>query len=219
MSKRTRFPRKTFAHVAAVSLALTLAGCIGQERSLSSAVDDFNTRTELNARLLGESPSLFADVSTSVIEGRVHLSGSVATNEERLTATRIAWDTPNVREVVNDIEIKNDADLGDAVRDRWISAQVRTRILTDGGIRDVNYTIDTQNRTVYVLGIAQDQAELDRVIANARAVDGVRRVVNYAVLKDDPRRSAAPRATYVDSDDGVAPPETETAPESAPESE
>ena len=191
---------------------LALTGCVGisftpEERSLSSAVDDFNTQTELNGRLLGQSAAMFANVNTTVIEGRVHLSGTVATNEERLTATRLAWDTPNVREVVNDIEVTTDTGLGDVVRDRWISTQVRTRILTDGGIHDVNYTIDTQNKVVYILGIAQNQKELDRVLSHARSVDGVRQVVNYAVLKDDPRRSAAPRATYVQSDDGVDAPE------------
>lgn len=195
----------------AVLLAASLTGCVGislntEERSLSSAVDDFNARTELNARLLGESPSLFANVSTTVIEGRVHLSGTVPTNEQRLAATRIAWATPHVREVVNDIEVTEGGGLGDVARDRWISAQVRTRILTDSAIRDINYTIDTQNKVVYILGIAQSQEELDRVVAHARVVPDVRRVVNYALLKDDPRRFAEPPGTYLD--DEASPPDT-----------
>jgi osmotically-inducible protein OsmY len=206
--------RTCLVPIVAFVAATALAGCVGlslntQERSFSSAVDDFNTQTELNARLIGESPSLFADVNTTVIEGRVHLSGTVATNEERLTATRLAWATPNVREVVNDIEVIETNGIGDIARDRWISAQVRGRILTDGGIRDVNYTIDTQNKVVYILGIAQDQAELDRVLAHARSVPDVRRVVNYALLKDDPRRFATPEGSYVAGDDGVSPPESE----------
>jgi osmotically-inducible protein OsmY len=183
-----------FRHVISVAiLSASLTGCIGvslntEERSLSSAVGDFNTRTELNARLLSESASLYANVSTSVIEGRVHLSGSVPHQEDRLAATRIAWEAPNVKEVINDIEVTTEPDLLDTARDRWINTQVRTRILTDSSIKDINYTIDTQNRTVYILGIAQDQGELDRVLAHARSVPEARRVVNYALLKNDPRR-------------------------------
>ena len=180
-------------HIAIVVLTLALAGCIGQERSFSKSVDDFNAQTTLNARLLGESPELFANVNTTVIEGRVHLSGTVPTNEQRLTATRLAWETPHVVEVVNDIEVTQATGLMDVARDRWISTQVRTRILTDGDIKDRNYTIDTQNRVVYVLGIAQNQAELDRVLAHARSVGEARRVVSYALLKDDPRRQFTPR--------------------------
>jgi osmotically-inducible protein OsmY len=177
--------------------AASLTGCVGvslntEERSLSSAVGDFNARTDLNARLLAQGPELYTNVATSVIEGRVHLSGTVSTNDDRLTATRLAWETPNIKEVVNDIEVTNEGDLLDTVRDRWINTQVRARILTDAAIKDINYTINTQNRTIYILGIAQDQAELDRVLNHARSIPEARRVVNYALLKDDPRRHAWP---------------------------
>jgi osmotically-inducible protein OsmY len=181
----------------AAALSASLTGCVGvslntEERSFSHAVGDVNARTDLNARLLAEGPAMFANVATSVIEGRVHLSGTVPTNEERLTATRIAWSTPNVKEVVNDVEVTNEGDLLDTVRDRWINTQVRARILSDGAIKDINYTINTQNRTIYILGIAQDQAELDRVLAHARSIPEARRVVNYALLKDDPHRFTWP---------------------------
>jgi osmotically-inducible protein OsmY len=104
---------------------------------------------------------------------------------------------------VNDVEVTSETDVFDGARDTWISTRVRTSILSDGSIRDVNYTIDTQNRVVYVLGIAQDQRELDRVLNHARSVPDVRRVVNYALLKDDPRRFASPRGSYVQPDEGV----------------
>ena len=184
-------------------LSAALNGCIGlslntQERSLSSAVDDFNAQTQLNAKLLGESAALFANVNLTIIEGRVHLSGTVPRNEDRLVATRLAWSTPHVTEVANDIEVTDRTDLADTARDRWISAQIRGRILTDASIHDVNYTIDTQNRVVYILGIAQDQGELDRVLAHARSMSEARRVVNYALLKNDPHRFAQP-GRYTDA--------------------
>jgi osmotically-inducible protein OsmY len=208
------FHSASLERIAVLIAVFALAGCVGlslnaEERSLSRAVDDFNTQTELNARLLGEGASLFANVNTTVIEGRVHLSGTVAMPEERLTATRLAWATPNVREVVNDIEITEAGGVGDIARDRWISAQVRGRILTDAAVRDVNYTIDTQNKVVYVLGIAQDRAELDRVLAHARAVPDVRRVVNYALVKDDPRRLGDAPGSYVADGERVPPPAPE----------
>lgn len=186
-----------FRLVLVSALCASLTGCIGvsittEERSFSSTVGDMRTRTDLNARLLDHSASMFANVSTSVIEGRVHLSGSVPREEDRLTATRLAWSAADVREVVNDIEVTDEPDLLDTARDRWMNTQLRTALLTDSTIKDINYTIDTQNRTIYILGIAQSQAELDRVLEHARSVPGARRVVNYALLKDDPRRFAKP---------------------------
>lgn len=188
---------KVYRFLLAAIAAASLTGCVGvslntEERSFGSAMGDFNARTDLNARLLAQGPELYTAVATSVIEGRVHLSGTVPTNNDRLIATRLAWETPNVKEVVNDIEVTNEGDLLDTVRDRWINTQVRARILTDALIKDINYTINTQNRTIYILGIAQDQAELDRVLQHARSVPEARRVVNYALLKGDPRRHVWP---------------------------
>src|SRR6185436_8399471 len=176
----------------------------------SKGVDDFNTRTELNAKLLAEDPRMFANVSTSVIEGRVHLAGTVLNEEQRRRATQLAWETPGVVEVVNDIEVTEETSgVVATARDRWISAKVRARILADTSIRDVNYTIDTQNRVVFVLGIAQDRRELDRVLDHAREIEGVDRVVNYAVLKDDPRRFSQAPGRYGQHADPEAPPDPE----------
>jgi osmotically-inducible protein OsmY len=178
---------------AIVLSALALSGCVGvnvtaQERPLERAFSDFSTRTELNARMLADDPRLFANVSTVVLEGRVHLAGNVNNEAERQRAYQLAMATPGVTEVINNIEITQSGGILETVDDRWISGQVRAAILTDGSIRDSNYTIDTQNNVVYVMGIAQTEDELRKVLNHAASVRGVRQVVNYAVLKDDPRR-------------------------------
>jgi len=43
---------------------------------------------------------------------------------------------------------------------------------------------------VYLMGIAQDEAELSQVAEHARNIGGVKDVVSHVVLKDDPRRPA-----------------------------
>lgn len=195
-------------HIVAASVlalsAVALSGCVGvsvtaQERPIDRAFSDFTTRTELNARMLGDDPRLFANVSTTVVEGRVHLAGTVNSDAERQRAQQLAYATPGVTEVINNIEVTSTGGLIETVDDRWISGQVRAAILSDGGIRDSNYTIDTQNSVVYIMGIAQSETELTRVLNHASGVRGVRQVVNYAVLKDDPRRvqpMAAPVLDY-----------------------
>ncbi len=41
---------------------------------------------------------------------------------------------------------------------------------------------------VYLMGVGQNKAEVDRVVAHAQQIKGVKRVENYVVLKDDPAR-------------------------------
>ena len=57
----------------------------------------------------------------------------------------------------------------------------------------INYSMDTVNQAVYLMGVAKDGSELERVIGHAKNIDYVRRVVSYVRLKDDAAR--APAAT------------------------
>ncbi|MEL0012970.1 MAG: hypothetical protein VW881_06050, partial [Alphaproteobacteria bacterium] len=50
----------------------------------------------------------------------------------------------------------------------------------------------TDAGTVYLLGVAQDREELDRVFRVTRSIPNVKRVVSHVILKDDPRRVATP---------------------------
>ncbi len=176
--------------------SLMLTGCVGiqlnpQERTFFKAVDDLNIQTEFNARLIGESGALFANVNSTVIEGRLHITGTVPTQADRQKVTRIAWSIPAVTEVVNDIEVTTDTGLVEAARDRWITARLRTLMIGDSRIRDSNYAIDTENGVIYLNGIAQSREELERVMEYARSLTEARQVVSYVIMKDDPRRTGS----------------------------
>jgi osmotically-inducible protein OsmY len=178
-----------------LALSVQLAGCVGiqfnpQERNFLAAVDDLNIQTEFNARLIGESGALFASVNSTVIEGRLHITGTVPAQADRQKVTRIAWTIPAVKEVVNDIEVTAETGLVEAARDRWITARLRALMIGDTAIRDSNYAIDTENGIIYLNGIAQNREELERVMDYAKSVSEARQVVSYVIMKDDPRRAS-----------------------------
>ena len=81
-----------------------------------------------------------------------------------------------VRQVYNDLQIGDDS-LVDPARDRWITTKLRGRVLADAGIFDVNYSITTVAGTIHLIGVAQDQAEIDRVVAHASDIAQVRRIL------------------------------------------
>jgi osmotically-inducible protein OsmY len=179
-----------------LALTVHLTGCVGiqlnpQERNFLAAVDDLNIQTEFNARLIGESGALFANVNSTVIEGRLHITGTVPAQADRQKVTRIAWTIPAVKEVVNDIEVTSETGLVEAARDRWITAQLRALMIGDSRIRDSNYAIDTENGIIYLNGIAQNREELERVMDYAKSVTEARQVVSYVIMKDDPKRASS----------------------------
>ena len=210
LTRLTRCPsRKAGPAVALVLLlagSLSLSGCaelligaaattgvaIAEERSVGDAVDDLTIRAELNHLFFQDDVELFGDVSFSVIEGRVLLKGSVPTPDDRIRALRLAWQAAGVREVINELQVADDTGILDYARDTWISAQLKGKLLVDGDVLSINYSVETVNGTVYLLGIAQDEAELTRVTEHARSIEDVKRVVSHVVLKDDRHRPVTP---------------------------
>jgi osmotically-inducible protein OsmY len=161
-----------------------------QERGVEGAASDIKIRFEINRLLLQKSTELFLDVNLQVQEGRVLLSGTVPDPQSRVDAVRLAWLTDGVREVINEIEITEDGSFADFTLDRTIEAKIRAKLLGDREVVSLNYSIEAVNQSVYLIGVAQSQAELDRVIAHAKDVAYVRRVVSYVLLKDDPARGS-----------------------------
>ena len=163
---------------------------VSQERGAAAALDDNAIAAEINQRWLSYDWRIFRDVSTSVSEGRVMLTGKVAKAEDKAAAVKLTREVPGVRDVYDDIVVTSDGSTGDYARDAWISMQLRTDMTFDDEIRAINYNVTTVDGTVYLLGIAQNQDEIDRIIRYARNVRYVRNVVTHIVLKDDPSRHA-----------------------------
>ena len=195
--------RRKLARAAALgAAALALSGCVGalvggaattgvivaQERSLGAAVDDGIIRVDLNRRLFEASEVLYVGVGIDVIEGRVLLTGIVPTVEHRVEAAQLAWRVAQVKQVLNELDVGARRDVVDFFKDKRIGGQLRIALLRDLDIVDINYTITTMNGVVYLLGIAQNQAELDKVVSHASNIGGVEKVVSHVLLKDDPKR-------------------------------
>jgi len=155
-----------------------------QERGFKGAMNDTEIRLQINDLWFQESVSLYSKINLQVQEGRVLLTGNVPDPETRLNAVRLAWQAHGVREVINEIEVKDKSSLTDSAQDVWIATQLKTKLLVDSEVSSINYSIETVNQVIYLMGVAQSQAELDRVIGHAKDISYVRRVVNYVRVKD-----------------------------------
>ena len=199
-------PRPFSAAFALVVTGLVFSGCtvpgmiatggatggvaIAQERGPSAAIDDNAIAAEINKRWLDHDWHIFRDVSTSVSEGRVMLTGKVAKPEDELAAVRLTWEVDGVRQVYDEIQIGPDTGAFQYARDVWISTQMRADMTFDSEIKSINYNIVTVDGVVHIFGIGQSQDEVERVERYARNVPYVREVVTHVVMKDDPSRHA-----------------------------
>jgi len=177
-----------------VPLVLAGAGTAGvvasQERTAGGAVDDTGIRLAIHAKFVQRDlKDLYRNVAIRVNEGRVLLTGDVDKPETRINAADLAWHVQGVKEVINEIQVNDQAGVWDYTKDSWLANQIRTRMLLEKNLRSVNYNVEVVNGVVYLTGIAQDQAELDKATYIASTTSGAKQVVSHVVLKDDPRRN------------------------------
>jgi len=193
---------RLFALLALGSAVWALSGCapmiaflgikagtmVAQDRSMGGAFDDATINTQYNARLASQSVNLARHVNVKVIGGRILLTGHVPTYEDRELAGRLAADIPNVREVANELEIGPGSTMNSYLSDLRISNELRGKLLANRKVAWVNYNIQTVDGTIYLMGTAKDEAELERVTQSARTISGVKKVVSYVELKAPARQ-------------------------------
>jgi osmotically-inducible protein OsmY len=166
----------------------TAATAGSEERGFGQAVNDNGIMLGITNAMLQADASMLHQVDVEVHEGRVLLAGRVDKPETRVTAVRLAWQQPNVVEVIDQIKVAESESLGEYAHDVWLAQKLRNTLLIDSRVRSINYNVDCVAGTIYLMGVAQNQAELQRVIDHARDIPYVRGVVSFVRLKNDPAR-------------------------------
>jgi osmotically-inducible protein OsmY len=166
----------------------TAATAASEERGFVKAVNDNGIMLGITAAMLKTDASMVRQVDVEVHEGRVLLAGRVDQPETRVMAVRLAWQQPNVVEVIDEIKVAESENVGEYAHDVWLAQELRNTLLIDSHVRSINYNVDCVAGTIYLMGVAQDQTELQRVIDHARDISYVRGVVSFVRLKSDPAR-------------------------------
>jgi osmotically-inducible protein OsmY len=214
---------------AVLALTAVLPGCIpvvlggaaaggyaaGQERGPVQQVKDSGIKATIAQLWDQYNPQMASQLDANVYDGRVLITGSVANPDWRVEAVRLAWQAEGVKEVNSEIEVADKSTLTDQARDTWITTRLRTAILADGKVRSLNYSVETVNGTIYLMGSARTQGELDVVTNHARNIPNVKRVVSYVEVRPgEPAAPALPAtaAPVYQAPSGYQPPPASTPP-------
>lgn len=175
-----------------ISLAIGAGAAAGsmalEERGFERAAIDRDISYNISQSLSQHGGTDYINVAVSVIEGRTLLTGTVSERQLRLDAIELAWKVDGVEEVFNEIQVTDDGGVINLSRDLLIKSNLSTAITFDEKIHAVNYNTSVVNGTVYLFGIAQNDAELQQLVAHAKQISYVRRVIPIVQLKDDPSR-------------------------------
>ena len=155
------------------------------ERTMGSVIDDATIKVNVAAKFINSEDNIFVNVSTTVLNGRVLLTGLVENQEIRIDAVRRVWEVEGVQEVINEIQIGNRATLKEYANDVWINTQAKGLAAKAVGLRIVGYNFETIQGKVYVAGITSRPDQLEDLINAIKTIKGVKEIVNYVVVKEN----------------------------------
>lgn len=183
--------------VMVVGTGAAVTTSVAEERGIGGVLNDSSIKTRIQVRYMEHNPALSNAVDVVVRQGRVLLTGTLKDPKMQIDAVRLAWKVDGVQEVIDETSIGNSNGFKAYANDSWITTQIKSKMLFDKNIQSLNYNIQSIRGTVYLMGIAQSQHELDRVIDIARRTSKVKRVVSYVTLKPQSIGSGAPKGRVV----------------------
>lgn len=185
----------------ATGAAATAGMAASSEGGISRAFDDTVIKARINDAWLKYDLDTFRKLDTTVNFGRVLITGVVQDPEARVEAVRLAWQVEGVKQVINEIRVAESEGFQGFLRDNWISTRLRTALTFDKNVQSINYTIDTVQGVVYLMGVSQNQKELNHVIEVARTIPHVKQVVSYVKMAGEAPEAAAIRTGDGNRDD------------------
>ncbi len=166
-----------------VGSAAKVATVKQEERSIGEVVDDVVVKASIKNKYFDTSDKIFFNVDVEVSQGRVLLTGTVENSNLRIESTRLAWSVDGVKTVINEIQISDNDNILDFADDLVIATKISGKLILDEDVQSLNYNIEVVNKIVYLIGIARNLEEKQKVISISKEVFGVQEVIDYIVVK------------------------------------
>ena len=159
-----------------------------QERTPEQAAKDILIKTKVEESFFSTNyDEIFSKIKVIVFEGKVLLVGTVKNEDYKNSASSIVEKIEEVKEMANYVIVGKESVI-DYLKDTRISLEFKAKLLADKDISEVNYSSTTENRIIYIIGVSQNQEELDKVLSHASNIAGVKKIINLVVDKNAPSR-------------------------------
>jgi hyperosmotically inducible protein len=177
-----------FGLVTATALT-TLTGCVAGDRyhrSTGEYVDDTSINSRVREALNGNSEYKFDGVQVVTFKGTVQLSGFVDTYAQKYTASSITKKVQGVRDVENNITVKDKTDrsTGEYIDDKSLASRVNSALGNNADYKFEEVAVVAFKGSVQLSGFVNNADQKDKAEDIARQVAGVREVVNKITVKD-----------------------------------
>lgn len=164
-----------------------------REKTFNDTQKDWLIASRLKTMYLANGLNNFSNsADITVNEGRVLLTGVIREPQKAKLAQELAWKVSDVKEVIDEFQILDKPlrprDFSSAIIDGLITLELESRMILNEQLKSINYKITTVNRVVYLLGVVEDDGEMQNVLDFVAKTKGVEKVVNHLLLINDVKR-------------------------------
>ena len=181
---------RTLALLALLGLAPQLQGCVemavvgagaaalaaGDRRSVGAQTEDTEIELRGESRISGRFGDK-AHINVTSYNRNVLLTGEALDAATKAQVEGVVREIPNVRGVVNAIQIAGVSSYTARANDSYLTSKVKARFIDSGGNFSANQVkVVTEGSVVYLLGLVTHK-EADAAVEIARTTGGVQKVV------------------------------------------
>jgi hyperosmotically inducible protein len=160
-----------------VGLLVALVGCASSMTTKSTKQLDSTTTSAIQDSLQSNEKVKARQVEVQTREGIVILTGVVDTEEARREAGRVAWRTPGVDGVVNDLTV-GERTIGSWVDDVMISSKVKSKLIANSEVKAGDIDVSSSQGVVTLIGRVSSENIKSVAERTARDTAGVKSVNN-----------------------------------------
>lgn len=165
-----------------------------QERGVGQQITDGWITMKIHAQFVTEDVLDGSDIDVETRNHIVTLTGTVPTEAGRTRAVAIAKGTDGVKNVMDKLRIRKDADAareakeagretaaaakqgGRRVNDGWIKSKIYSQFLTEDALEDSDIDVDVDSGVVTLSGTVATAMGRTRAVAIAKGTEGVKNV-------------------------------------------
>ncbi|WP_430389860.1 BON domain-containing protein [Dyella sp. 20L07] len=156
-------------------------------QSFGEKVADANITASIKSKLLWNALTEGLDIHVDTNQGKVTLTGTVNTSDDRSLAARIAADTEGVIGVDNTIAVSHEADVhskleatqrrdANDLTDTWITTKVKSSLMLTRSVQSFDIQVTTVHGVVTLNGIVDTATERALATQVTQDIRGVKKV-------------------------------------------
>ena len=158
-----------------------------QEKGLGTSISDKVIFVKLRNAIFDWDPSVSENVSLSVNNGSILVTGKLKNIDTKVQLTKVIWEINGVKEVNNKVQISETNNFKNIAKDLAALGEIKARLMGSSKLNSLNFSIDVVNSIAYISGVASSEEEVSIVTQIAQEARFIKEVQNFVKVNKDKR--------------------------------